>query len=83
MNSVPESNVELVLAIKEALWEVQRKGLEVQVHWCTGHMNIYGNELADKFAKEAGFYCPQSLTYKSSAHSPNMAEIREITLKRT
>ena len=64
MNSVPESNVELVLAIKEALWEVQRKGLEVQVHWCTGHMNIYGNELADKFAKEAGFYCPQSLTYQ-------------------
>ena len=53
MNSVPESSVELVLGIKEALWEVQRKGLEVQVHWCPGHMNIYGNELADKLAKEA------------------------------
>ena len=53
MNSVPDSNVELVLGIKQVLQEVQRKGLEVQVHWCPGHMNISGNELAAKLAKEA------------------------------
>ncbi|MEW8546650.1 MAG: ribonuclease H family protein [Candidatus Thiodiazotropha sp.] len=52
-NAVPENNVELVMGIKETLWEVQKKGMEIRVHWCPGHMDIRGNELADKFAKEA------------------------------
>ena len=53
MDYVPQSNSELVLGIKEVLCKVQRKGLEVQVHWCPGHMNVTGNKLADKFVKEA------------------------------
>ena len=53
MTSIPENNVELVLEIKEILWEVEKKKVNLLVHWCPGHMDIGGNELADRYAKEA------------------------------
>ena len=52
-SAIPEKNIELTLEIKEDLAELQQAGKQIEVHWCPGHKNIEGNELADKTATEA------------------------------
>ena len=49
---MPDNNIELESGIKDTLWEVQKKEVSIQVHWCPGHMNIIGNEVAGKFARK-------------------------------
>ncbi|KAF6222616.1 hypothetical protein HO133_000663 [Letharia lupina] len=43
----------VVQKIIDQSMELQRLGVEVQLHWVPGHVNIPGNELADLVAKKA------------------------------
>ncbi|KAL9021905.1 MAG: hypothetical protein Q9185_000919 [Variospora sp. 1 TL-2023] len=40
--------------------ELQKLGVNIQLHWVPGHEKIPGNELADRMAKQATFYPPCS-----------------------
>jgi ribonuclease HI len=44
---------ELHLKFFDKMKRIQKNGIEIKIHWTPGHANVNGNEIADRFAKEA------------------------------
>ena len=51
ITELPQSKVDTVVSIRNAVDEINIKGGNLQVHWVPGHRNIKGNDLADSEAK--------------------------------
>ena len=61
-NELPSDNKELTHTIHYLLNEIHNLGGTITFHWIPSHIEIFGNEQADKAAKEAAYFKNISIT---------------------
>ena len=77
-------NTYTVWKARQAASQLNAKGTKVRIQWCPSHVNIPGNEIADRLAKQGLKASPDPESYTSVGHlRRKVEELTKESWKRT